>query len=241
MSAEKFQTGGEAAFRGLDYQKKFIAYLALEMLLGKRPIVRISCEHQDDIEVEENDSILTYYQIKSTKRRTLAKSKIIEALNLFLSIQAMKKANRVNNYVLVSNADIGQITKESLTLYPLKKTSFESIITAKSEKEKQGFDLEKIFLMKGPHLEEISCIVTSMLVAALKDKYHYYNYISIREALLDYINRMCPGPIDLEDKTIIKESEIRYHFYHLLVCFSMFWFRFYRYGYFISIYLNFSR
>jgi len=27
------QTGGEAAWRGLDYQKKFIAYLSLEMLL----------------------------------------------------------------------------------------------------------------------------------------------------------------------------------------------------------------
>jgi hypothetical protein len=147
------------------------------MLQGKRPIIRISCEHQDDIEVEENGS-LTYYQIKSTEGRTLAKSKIKEALNLFLSIQTMKKANRVNNYVLVSNADIGQITKESLTLYPLKKTSFQSIITAKSEKEEQGFDLDKIFLMKGPHLEEISDIVSSRLVVALKDKYHY-NYISL--------------------------------------------------------------
>ncbi len=66
--------------------------------------------------------------------------------------------------------------------------------------------MDKIFLMKGPHLEEISSVVTSGLVVALKDKYHY-NYISIRDALLGYINRMCPGPIDLEDKTIIKESE----------------------------------
>lgn len=51
------QTGGEAAWRGLDYQKKFIAYLSLEMLLLNRPIRRITCEHLDDVEVEED-----YYQ-----------------------------------------------------------------------------------------------------------------------------------------------------------------------------------
>jgi hypothetical protein len=40
MSAQR--PADETAFRGLDYQKKFIAYVALEMLLGKVQIIRIS-------------------------------------------------------------------------------------------------------------------------------------------------------------------------------------------------------
>lgn len=65
------QGGGEAAFRGLDYQKKIIAYLSLGML-SKEPPIRnsVTCEHFDDIEVEE-DSKLIYYQVKSTTERSM--------------------------------------------------------------------------------------------------------------------------------------------------------------------------
>jgi hypothetical protein len=46
MSVQKSQRGGETAFRGLDYQKRFIAYLAMEMLLGNKPIKTITCEEE---------------------------------------------------------------------------------------------------------------------------------------------------------------------------------------------------
>jgi hypothetical protein len=51
------QRGGVAGWRGLDYQAKFIAYLSMEMLL-KKTIKRITCEHLDDIEVEEDSKLL---------------------------------------------------------------------------------------------------------------------------------------------------------------------------------------
>lgn len=112
------QRGGENLFRGLDYQKKFIAYLSLDMLSGKQPIKRITCEHLDDIEVEENDSTLKYYQIKSTTNKTLPKPKMIESVRLFLSIQATKMTNAKDQYILVSNADIKGIIRKSLEKYP---------------------------------------------------------------------------------------------------------------------------
>jgi len=54
MSAQRSQTGGETAFRGLDYQKKFIA--RIRNVAGKKPIIRISCEHQDDIELSHRQA-----------------------------------------------------------------------------------------------------------------------------------------------------------------------------------------
>lgn len=67
------QSGGESTFRGLDYQKKFIAYLCTELLLENSKIKKISCERLDDIEVEE-DTRLVYYQIESTSREALPRS-----------------------------------------------------------------------------------------------------------------------------------------------------------------------
>lgn len=65
--------------------------------------------------------------------------------------------------------------------------------------------------MRGPQLEEMSSIITSDLVNALSNKSQNYNYVSIRRTLLDYINHMCPGPIDLEDRPIITENEKEQH------------------------------
>ena len=100
------QGGGEAAFRGLDYQKKIIAYLSLGML-SKEPPIRnsVACERLDDIEVEE-DSKLIYYQVKSTTESSLPKSKIIDSIKLFSSIQSNKNEEKFNEYILISNAKI---------------------------------------------------------------------------------------------------------------------------------------
>ena len=80
INTSQSQRGGEAAWRGLDYQKKFIAYLSLKMLLEKQSIKRITCEHLDDIEVEEQSKLL-YYQVKSTSNSSLPKSDLIALSN----------------------------------------------------------------------------------------------------------------------------------------------------------------
>src|SRR5687767_6523660 len=105
MTESRSQRGGESTFRGLGYQTKFIAYLSLEMLSQKCPIKKITCEHTDDIEVQE-DSKLIYYQVKSTSQSTLPKSKIIDSIKLF-SLTESNNREKYNKYVLVSNAKIG--------------------------------------------------------------------------------------------------------------------------------------
>ena len=199
------QRGGESAFRGLDYQKKFIAYLSSEMLRGTQPIKGITCEHLDDIEVEQNDSTLRYYQIKSTTSHTLSKSQIIESVKLFLSIQARKGTDASQEYILLSNAHIRKITKDLLVLYPFKNLDYEIKKEIGSLKEVQSTNhLEKIFFMRGPSVEEISSVITANIVRALKDN---YDFIAITNDLLHHINRMCAGPVDLEDVTMINEGE----------------------------------
>ena len=61
MINTRSEKGGESTFRGIDYQKKFIAFLCLGMLGQVSSIKRITCEHNDDIEIYE-DSLLKYYQ-----------------------------------------------------------------------------------------------------------------------------------------------------------------------------------
>ncbi|MFZ0513431.1 MAG: hypothetical protein WAM14_17630 [Candidatus Nitrosopolaris sp.] len=97
-----------------------------------QPIKRITCEHLDDIEVEQNDSTLRYYQIKSTTNHTLSKSKIIESVKLFLSIQARKWTDASQQYILLSNAHIRKITKDLLVLYPFNKLGYEIKISYSS-------------------------------------------------------------------------------------------------------------
>jgi hypothetical protein len=114
------QKGGEVAFRGLDYQKKFIAYLSTEMLLTKPRIKRITCEHLSDIEVEE-DSKLVYYQVKSTTKTTLSKSEVIDGIKSFSLIDYNKKKDSANEYIIVSSANIANISKfdDILVKHPL--------------------------------------------------------------------------------------------------------------------------
>ena len=200
------QKGGEAAFRGLDYQKKFIAYLSTEMLLTKPRIKRITCEHLSDIEVE--DSKLVYYQVKSTTKNTLSKSEVIDGIKSFSLIDSNKKKDSANEYIIVSSANIAKISKfnDILVKHPLDDEMKNEIESVEGIVVRNGL-LERIYLMKGPVLEEISSIITSNLFRALKDKNNQYDYTSIKDDLLHYVNRICPGPIDLEDKRIIYEEQ----------------------------------
>jgi hypothetical protein len=178
------------------------------MLLGKQSIKRIVCEHLDDIEVEENNSILKYYQIKSTQNKTLPTSKIIDSIKLFLSIQKTTPLDMKDQYILVSNANIEELTKECLVVYPFSKLRYDirkKIAVLKQNENKEC--LKKIFFMKGPPLEEIDSIITAGLVDALKDKNHNYDFVSIKDDLLNRINRMCPAPVDLQDLYMIHEAE----------------------------------
>ena len=211
------QGGGEAAFRGLDYQKKIIAYLSLGML-SKEPPIRnsVACEHLDDIEVEE-DSKLIYYQVKSTTESSLPKSKIIDSIKLFSSIESNKNEEKFNEYILISNAKIRKFNNN------LVKHSFDSLdnvikdeIKSLEEVKTKNELLKRVYFMKGPPLEEISSLIVTSLVHTFKgDENYSYDYINIQKELLSHINRMCPGPIDLEDKKIIYESEKeQYHLKH---------------------------
>ncbi len=95
IDTSQSQRGGEAGWRGLDYQKKFIAYLSLEMLLQNQSIKKITCEYLDDIEVEEQSKLL-YYQVKSTTNTILPKSDIIDSFKLFSSIESRNEKSRYN-------------------------------------------------------------------------------------------------------------------------------------------------
>jgi hypothetical protein len=198
------QRGGEAAFKGLGYQTNFIAYLSLEMLLEKRPIKRIICEHKDDIEVEV-DSELINYQVASASGSTLRKPKIIKSIRSFSSIESKKTKETYNRYVLVPNANIRNI-KEDMVERPFKeldsniKKEIESMIS-----EKELF--EKIYFLKGPTSREILGSTIEHLLEALKDEDYNYDLRGIKRHLLYHINAMCPGPIGLVESKIMKEYE----------------------------------
>ena len=53
------QKGGESNFRGTDYQKKFIAFLCVRML-NEDKIKKVTCEHLDDVEVQEVSKLVRY-------------------------------------------------------------------------------------------------------------------------------------------------------------------------------------
>lgn len=200
------QRGGEFAFRGLDYQKKFIAYLCTEMLLGKRKIKRISCEHLDDIEVEE-DSKVVYYQIKSTSQDSLPRSEIINSIELFSSTNNSAIAKSpYHEYVLVSNARIRKFG-DSMVMHPFNQLDDEIKNKIKlSEKIRTRSEfLQNTYLLRGPSLQDISSTIVASLFRALKDG--RYDLYKIKDDLLSYINSMCPGPTDLEDMKIIKDEE----------------------------------
>lgn len=202
------QRGGESIFRGLDYQKKFIAYLCTEMLLGKRKIERISCEHLDDIEVEE-DSKLVYYQIKSTTQDSLPSSEIINSIELFSSTNNSAFGNSpYHEYVLVSNARIQKFA-DSMRRHPFNQLDdeFKNKIKLLEKIRTRSEFLQYVYLLRGPSLQDISSTIVTSLVIALIDRKERYNYLKMKDDLLSYINDMCPGPTDLEDMKIINDEE----------------------------------
>ena len=57
IDSSRSQRGGIATWQGLDYQKRFIAYLSISMLSEKNQIIRITCEDLDDIKRRKDDMI----------------------------------------------------------------------------------------------------------------------------------------------------------------------------------------
>ena len=55
IDSSRSQRGGIATWQGLDYQKRFIAYLSISMLSEKNQIIRITCEDLDDIKRRKDD------------------------------------------------------------------------------------------------------------------------------------------------------------------------------------------
>lgn len=202
------QIGGESNLRAIEYQKKFVAYLCVQMLRDEK-IKKVTCEHLNDIEVQ-HDSKLIYYQIKSTSRNTLPKSEILDSFRLFLSNDNYAKGKSTDKeYVLVSNAKISSFHVN------FERHSF-SELDDKTKHEIRfslGLDgtndfLKRTFLMKGPLLEEIeSVIVTNLLAALMKRGQDQYAWFKIKDSLLSYINNMCPGPTDLKDMAIVDADE----------------------------------
>jgi hypothetical protein len=203
-STSASQMGGESTYRGMDYQKKFIAYLCTQMLLGKAKINRIRCEHLDDIEVQTDPKTI-YYQIKSRSQGSLPRIKIVESFKLFLSINNFSnKESTEREYILVSNAKIANFD-DSWTKHRFNELASGVKTEIMSIEGVSDDFLKKTYLMKGPALEDIWGMVVTALVQSLKDK--SYNYIEIANELLHHINKMCSGVTDLQDKKIMEVNE----------------------------------
>jgi Cap4-like dsDNA endonuclease family protein len=189
----------------LGYQKKFIAYLCVELISEKRNIKKISCEWKDDILVEE-DSKFVYYQIKSTNNDSLPKNEIMDSLGLFCTITNPAKISEYNEYVLVSNARIANF-RDHLKKYSFNQLNKEIKYTIESlECVRNNINiLQNIYFLRGPPLIEIASTVVSGLVHALNQG--QYNLLKIKDDLLSSIDNMCPGPTDIEDMKIINDNE----------------------------------
>ena len=142
----------ESNFRGMDYQKKFIALLCLWMLRDGK-ILRVTCEHVDDVEVQEGSKVV-YYQIKSTSKSSLPKSEILDSFKLFLLNGSSVNGEQIDReYVLVSNARIEKFN-DNLTRHPFDELDPQTKTKIKSL---QGFNgridiLKRTYLMKSPPL-----------------------------------------------------------------------------------------
>lgn len=106
------QRGGIAAWRGLEYQKKIIAYLAIAMLINGSKIKRITCEDLDDIKVEE-ESKITYYQVKLTSSRPLTSTEIHKCIGLFSKIETSIAHSKQAEYVLISSTKIKNLPDDN--------------------------------------------------------------------------------------------------------------------------------
>ena len=176
------------------------------MLSQKHHIKRITCEHIDDIEVQE-DSELTYYQVKSTTSNTLRKSEIVDSIRSFSSIESTKRG-KYNKYVLVSNVKIGNFDdKMEMTQFTHLDNKIKEEISSLAEIKIRHEFLKRVYFMKGPALEDISGAIIECLLYTLKDENYKYDLIRIKEDLLSHVNNMCPGPTDLRDMKIINQGE----------------------------------
>ena len=63
----------------------------------------------EDVEVEEESKIV-YYQVKLTDKNTLRTSEFKDSIKLFASIEAKSSDSKYSEYVIVSNAKIGEFS-----------------------------------------------------------------------------------------------------------------------------------
>jgi hypothetical protein len=176
------------------------------MLLEELPIKRIICENLNDIEIEENSKMI-YFQVKSTSAPSLARSAIIESVQLFAAIEARNEEMKYDEYVLVSNSNINKI-HDSMIKHPFSELdeNLRGDIYALDLRPQPFF--ERLYLLKGPALEEISHILRSMILKALKNNNYGSDAVDgIKNDLLSHIGSMCPGQVDLEDSDIIYQHE----------------------------------
>lgn len=199
MSAS--QKGGESTFRGMEYQKKFAAYLCVEMLNGK--IRRVTCEQLDDIETEE-DSKIIYYQIKSTTQDSLPKGEILKSFKNFSSIDGSNNGTPKREYVLVCNKRIGKKIKELMQKYSFNELDNDIQQYIKSTSAIVDDFLDRTCLMKGFAMEDIENNILAELYRALGGNYYH---IKIVDELLHAVNNMCSGRLDQKDIRIAYSNE----------------------------------
>ena len=125
-------------------------------------------------------------------------------------MNASNKFKSINKYILLTNANIKEITKECLVEYPF--DSFDNnlqnqILKLNGIRENPKI-IKKIFFVKGPGIGEIEGLISYELLLALSDKKENHDILRIIKMLLNYIDSMCEGPIDLSDK--IYGNEIEY-------------------------------
>jgi Cap4, dsDNA endonuclease domain len=200
--SSRSQRGGIATWQGLDYQKRFIAYLSISMLSEGNQIIRITCEDLDDIKVEEESRII-YYQVKLTDSPTLQLHKICDSIKLFSSIEAKKTHSKRTEYVLSSNAKVRKLPNDmGLHSFSELDEEIKKIIRAMSEVRPRISFLDRVYFFRGPELREISYVMTGKILEVLKN-YGYDNIEGIKNDLLRRIGEMCPGRIDLRDMPIV--------------------------------------
>jgi hypothetical protein len=196
------QRGGIAAWQGLDYQKKIIAYLAIGILSSGSKIIRITCEDLDDIKVEEESKII-YYQVKSTSSRTLSPADIHKSIQLFSTIESNITHTKRTEYVLTSSARIKNLP-DNMGIHSfskLDKNTRENIMALDGVRSRSSF-LDRVYFFKGPVLQEMSAVLTDHIFAVLKN-YGYDNIEGIKNDLLRRISDMCPGRVDLKDNPMV--------------------------------------
>jgi hypothetical protein len=81
------------------------------------PILKIICEHLNDIEIHYQDSSISYFQVKSTQSNKLSNKEVKDSIVLFISNSLSKKFENIKKYVHLSNANIGDFTKDILIEY----------------------------------------------------------------------------------------------------------------------------